>query len=165
MLKNDTSYKVNCAFALRGDRNDPKFSLQPCLLQRKDEPNNFLIYSFHCSVQTEQFFARSNNNKACCQSHFVIHYPFPAERSTLSFDGMLASESGCGALRSGEDVEFATSERFYPWCVDLGSVMLSLGHAFHQGRGKSKHSLHHRQITQRPHGEHAERDRYPNRRP
>ena len=58
-------------------------------------------------------------------SHFVSHYPFPAERSTRSFDGILASESGCGALRSGKDMEFVTSERFYPWCVDLGSVMVT----------------------------------------
>ena len=58
-------------------------------------------------------------------SHFVSHYNAPAERSTRSFDGILASEAGCGALRSGEDAEFVTSERFYPWCVDLGSVMVT----------------------------------------
>ena len=58
-------------------------------------------------------------------SHFVSHYSFPAERSTRSFEGILASESGCGPLRSGEDAEFVTSERFYPWCVDLGSVMVT----------------------------------------
>jgi hypothetical protein len=48
-----------------------------------------------------------------------------AARLRICFDGIIASESGCGALRSGEDVEFVTSERFYPWCVDLGSVMLT----------------------------------------
>ena len=34
-------------------------------------------------------------------SHFVSHYSFPAERSTRSFEGILASESGCGPLLSG----------------------------------------------------------------
>ena len=58
-------------------------------------------------------------------SHFVSHYPFPVERSTRSFNSLLASESGCGALRSGEGAEFVTSDRFYPWCVELGSVMVT----------------------------------------
>ena len=81
------------------------------------------LYSPHFIPATLKSIAREGHDLVA--SHFVSHYPFPAERSTRSFDGMLASESGCGALRSGEDVEFATSERFYPWCVDLGSVMLT----------------------------------------
>ena len=58
-------------------------------------------------------------------SHFVSHYNAPAERSTRSFDSILASEAGCGALRSGEDAEFVTSELFLPLCLDLGAVMVT----------------------------------------
>ena len=81
------------------------------------------LYSPHFIPVMLKSIARDGHDLVA--SHFVSHYPFPAERSTRSFDGILASESGCGALRSGEDMEFVTSERFYPWCVDLGSVMVT----------------------------------------
>ena len=55
----------------------------------------------------------AREGKDLVASHFVSHYPFPAERSTRSFDGILASESGCGALRSGEGAEFVTSDRLW----------------------------------------------------
>ena len=58
-------------------------------------------------------------------SHFVSHYKYSAERSTLSYDNVMSSEIGCGTLRSGEDAEFVTSERFLPCCVELGSVMVT----------------------------------------
>jgi len=58
-------------------------------------------------------------------SHFVSHYNAPEERSTRGFDSILASEAGCGALRSGEDAEFVTSELFLPLCLDLGAVMVT----------------------------------------
>lgn len=81
------------------------------------------LYSPHFIPVMLKSIARDGHDLVA--SHFVSHYPFPAERSTRSFNGILASESGCGALRSGEDMEFVTSERFYPWCVDLGSVMVT----------------------------------------
>ena len=58
-------------------------------------------------------------------SHFVSHYNFPEERNTHSYHSLMASESGCGTLRSGPDAEFVTSDRFFAWCVDLGAVMLT----------------------------------------
>ena len=58
-------------------------------------------------------------------SHFVSHYNAPEERSTRGFDSILASEAGCGALRSGEDAEFVTSELFLPLCLDLGAVLVT----------------------------------------
>jgi len=90
-------------------------------------------------------------------SRFVSHYPFPAERSTSSFDGILASKYGYVALRFGEAVEFVPSERFHPWCVDLGSFMLIAKSA-----GKSKHWFRHRQTKKRPHGGPARRIIHPN---
>ena len=58
-------------------------------------------------------------------SHFVSHYPFPAERNLNSFDELTSSEAGCGTLRGGMDAEFVTSDQFIPWCVELGSVMVT----------------------------------------
>jgi len=80
------------------------------------------LYSPHFVPAMLKAIARGNDLVA---SHFVSHYPFPAERSTRSFNDIIASESGCGALRSGESADFVTSERFYPWCVELGSVMVT----------------------------------------
>jgi len=59
-------------------------------------------------------------------SHFVTHYDQPPERSTRSYRDIMASEASCGPVRSGRDAEFVTSDRFLPWCVDLGSVMFTL---------------------------------------
>ena len=80
------------------------------------------LYSPHFVPAMLKAIAQENDLVA---SHFVSHYPFPAERSTRSFNEIIASESGCGALRSGESAEFVTSERFYPWCVELGSAMVT----------------------------------------
>ena len=80
------------------------------------------VYSPHFIPAMLKAIVQGNDLVA---SHFVSHYPFPAERSTRSFDAIIASESGCGALRSGEGAEVVTSERFYPWCVELGSVMVT----------------------------------------
>ena len=66
-----------------------------------------------------------HDGKDVVASHFVSHYNYSAERSTRSFNSVMASEIGCGTLRSGEDAEFVTSERFLPCCVDLGSVMIT----------------------------------------
>lgn len=66
-----------------------------------------------------------HDGKDVVASHFVSHYNYSAERSTRSFNSVVASEIGCGTLRSGEDAEFVTSERFLPCCVELGSVMIT----------------------------------------
>ena len=81
------------------------------------------LYSPHFITAMLKSIARDGHDLVA--SHFVSHYNAPAERSTRGFDSILASEEGCGALRSGKDAEFVTSERFYPWCVDLGSVMVT----------------------------------------
>lgn len=106
------------------------------VLQRRD---NSASFDFQCDTLT---FTNADNlysprfipamlksiaseGKDLVASHFVSHYPYPAERSTRSFNEIMSSQSRCGALRSGEDAEFVTSERFFPWCVDLGSVMFT----------------------------------------
>jgi len=58
-------------------------------------------------------------------SHFVSHYKYSAARSTRSFDSVMSSEIRCGTLRSGENAEFVTSDKFLPCCVELGSVMVT----------------------------------------
>ena len=68
------------------------------------------LYSPHFIPAMLKSVARDGHDLVA--SHFLSHYPFPAERSTRSFDGILASASGCGALRSGEDVEFLSLARF-----------------------------------------------------
>ena len=80
------------------------------------------LYSPHFVPAMLKAIAQENDLVA---SHFVSHYNAPAERSTRGFDSILASEAGCGALRSGEDAEFVTSELFLPLCLDLGAVMVT----------------------------------------
>lgn len=80
------------------------------------------LYSPHFIPAMLKSIAQGNDLVA---SHFVSHYNAPAERSSHSFDDVLASEAGCGALRSGEDAEFVASDRFLPLGLDLGAVTIT----------------------------------------
>ena len=54
-----------------------------------------------------------------------------------------SSEAGCGTLRGGMDAEFVTSDRFIPWCVELGFLSW-----LPRSRGKGKHPICHRFVTE-----------------